>query len=61
MTNGVEAFSVFGGESRPIKLTLGFGFCFFNAAAFMVEHRIRGAFASRDVKKSAEKRGGLAS
>jgi hypothetical protein len=26
MTNGVEAFSVFGGESRPIKLTLGFGF-----------------------------------
>ena len=36
-------------------------FCFFNAASFMVEHRIRGGFASRDVKKSAKKRRGLTS
>jgi hypothetical protein len=27
----------------------------------MVEHRIRGGFASRDVKKSAKKRRGLTS
>ena len=36
-------------------------FCFYNAAAFMVEHRIRGGFTSRDVKKSAKKRRGFTS